>query len=373
MPVTLIVEPDPGGHRFQAVGNVARAAIAAGSPVVLLTSTIGRDDVAFGVFLADLDIEVEAPFDAIYPRTADMVRAVRDVCDDLDVARVIVMDADQSLKRWWYLAPRAFRGLRRRPKVTFMVTRYPARLSILDRTGWRLRIPKATLALFAMATGSLHRVVGFAGRDDLSRGWVVRRVRDPETCLAHSRDRDAIRDELGLPRDRKLVGLFGVIQPRKNAPLILEALKRANVDADLLLGGELSPEVRYWVDGLPEEDRRRVIVRDAFLTDLELDQLVAAVDVAPIALTNNGPSGIMGKAIAAGVPVVTAGSRVRAREVVALDVGQAVDLDAASIGIGIRDALARGTGTQRHSAIPLATPEEFGHALLGMDAQHAAR
>jgi len=373
VPVTLIVEPDPGGHRFQAVANVARVAMAAGSPVILLTSTIGRDDVAFGVLLADLQLTVEARFDAIYPRTADMVRAVRDLCEDHDVDRVIVMDADQSLKRWWYVAPRAFRGLEPRPKVTFMVTRYPARLGILDRTGWRLRIPKATLALLAMATGSLHRVVGFAGRDDLSRGWVVRRVRDPEICLAHSRDRARIRSELGLPADRKLVGLFGVIQPRKNAPLILAALKSADLDADLLLGGELSPEVRAWVCGLPEEDRRRVIVRDAFLTDLELDQLVAAVDVAPIALTNNGPSGIMGKAIAAGVPVVTAGSRVRAREVVALDVGQAVDLDAVSLGIGIRDALARGTGTERASAIPLATPEEFARALLGMDVDEGVR
>ena len=76
----------------------------------------------------------------------------------------LIMDGDQPLKRWWLVAPRALRGLSRSPRVTFMLTRYPARLAWHDWFGWRLRIPKATLALAAMARGCLHRVVGRATR-----------------------------------------------------------------------------------------------------------------------------------------------------------------------------------------------------------------
>ena len=75
-------------------------------------------------------------------------------------------------------------------------------------------------------------------------------------------------------------------------------------------------------------------MRDGFLSNEVLDKLVASADVVPLAMTLNGPSGIMGKAVAAGVPVVTAGSEVRAREVKALDAG-ACRLNAESIGQAI--------------------------------------
>ncbi len=92
-----------------------------------------------------------------------------------------------------------------------------------------------------------------------------------------------------------------------------------------MLAGGVKPEVAAWIDALPPSDLGQVIVRDGFLSNEELDKLVAAVDVVPIALTNNGPSGIMGKALAAEVPVVTAGSEVRARELLATDGGELAD------------------------------------------------
>src|SRR5690606_12941121 len=60
---TVIIEPDPGGHRFQAVANVARVAARSG-PVVLLTSDVAVADPAFKVLLGDLEValEVEQPF-----------------------------------------------------------------------------------------------------------------------------------------------------------------------------------------------------------------------------------------------------------------------------------------------------------------------
>jgi hypothetical protein len=365
-PVTVIVEPDPGGHRFQAVANVALVA-ARTTDVVLLTSTIGAGHDAFDVFLADLDLDVVPRFDAIYPPTREMARAVADLCRTRDVQTVLVMDADQSLKKWWYVARQEFRGLPRRPRVMFMLTRYPAKLGLTDTFGWKLRLAKGALVIAARATGTLHHVAGFAGRDDMSRGWLVKRARDPEICLAHSRDRARLRKELDLPQDRTIAGVFGMIEERRNAPMILDALDHAGLDADLLLAGGIQPEVWAWINGLPDDRRRRIILRDGFLPNEEMDQLVAAVDVTPIILTNNGPSGIMGKAHAAGVPVVTAGSEVRAREIRATDGGLAADFDVPSIGDAIKRVLDRDPDEPRRNTVPPATPEAFAEILLGVD------
>lgn len=365
MPVTVLVEPDPSGHRFQAVANVARLAALTGE-VVLLTSTGAVHGEAFSVYLADVPLRAEELFAEVYPPTAQIAAAVAEQCRAQDVGTVVVMDADQSLKRWWYAAPRAFRGLARKPRVVFFLTRYPAKLRLTDRFGWELRVAKATLALVAIATGSLHRVAGFAGRDDMSRGWLVKRARDPEICGAHSRDRLALRAEFGLPSNRRLVGIFGLISERKNARLVWESMRAAGVDADLLLAGGIQPEVAAWIAGLPEAERERVHVFDGFLPNDVLDKLVAAVDVAPIALTNNGPSGIMGKALAAGVPVVSAGSRVRARELVATAGGELADLDPGSLGAAIARALDRDPSSPRTRNVPPATAEEFAAVVLGV-------
>ncbi|MCW2783788.1 MAG: hypothetical protein JWP74_305 [Marmoricola sp.] len=369
MPVTVIVEPDPSGHRYQAVANVAEVANETGE-VVLLTSKGSATSEAFEVYLSGTRfVSVEEVFDEVYPPTRLMARAVAAKARDLDVGTAVVMDADQSLKRWFYVARSEFRSLPRKPRVVFMLTRYPAKLKLTDRVGWKLRIPKATLAVAAMATGTLHHVAGFAGREDMATGWIVRRTRDPAICTAHSRDRAALRAELDLPADRRIVGVFGLLSERKNAPLVLDALKAADLDADLLLAGSIQPEVWAWINSLPEADRARVIVQDGFLSNDLLDKLVAAVDAAPIALTNNGPSGIMGKALAAGVPVVSAGSEVRARELVATDGGEAADFTAESIGAAIRRVFERDPDAPRRSTVPPATADEFSRNLLGVDAQ----
>ncbi len=363
MSTTILVEPDPGGHRFQAVANVAAVAARTGD-VLLLTSEGATADPAFREYLADADLKVEERFANIYPPTREMAGAVADVCRRTEVSTVVVMDADQTLKRWWYVAPRAFRGVRR-PRVVFMLTRYPAKLRPTDWVGWKLRVPKATLAVAAMATGSLHRVAGFAGRDDTTPGWIVKRTRDPDICTAHSRDRDALRAELGLPADRRIVGIFGVISERKHADVIWEALAAEELEADLLLAGGLTPGVAAWAGTVDSTPQRALLVRDEFLPNATLDKLVASVDVVPLALTNNGPSGIMGKAIAAEVPVVTAGSEVRARELVAADAGELAELDAPSLGAAIRRVFERDPDRPRRSTVAPATAEEFAERQLG--------
>ncbi|TNM44127.1 hypothetical protein FHP29_05295 [Nocardioides albidus] len=363
MPVTVLVDPDHAGHHFQAVANVGAVARRSG-PVVLLTSVGASRTPSFGTFLAGGDVEVREVFAERQVPTETMIEEIVRVCRSEDVATVVLMDADQALKRWWLKAPRAF-GDVRRPRVVFMLTRYPARARITDPWLWRLKAPKALLVAISRANRSVDRVAGFAGRDDMSAGWLVKRTRDPDLCSAHAADSDALRARHGLPLDRQLVGIFGVLSERRNIPLIWEAMQRSGAEADLLLAGAQDPDVRAWVDATAREHPGRLHCFDDFLPNETIDELVAACDVAPIALTNNGPSGIMGKAIAAGVPVVTAGSVVRAREIEASGCGLTADLTAESLGTAIRAALERRTPWENR--LPPATAEEFARNLLGVD------
>lgn len=365
---TLVVDPDHTGHHFQSVSFVVEQAVL-GGPVVLLTSHGARATEEFAAHLAELHdagrVEVVEALDGVLPATDAVAREVARVCRERgDVGHVLVMDGDQPLKRWWLVAPRALKDLPTRPRVTFMLTRYPARLALTDRTGWRLRVPKAALALAAMARRCLHRVVGFSGRDDVGTGWVVRRIGDPNDGTAHASERARWRAELDLPLDARLVGVFGFVSERRNAPMILDALVAEDLDAVLVVAGALTPEVRAWVEGLAPHPRERLLVRDAYLDNPTLDRYIAAMDAIPLLLTNNGPSGIMGKAESAGVPVVTAGSVVRAREARALGAGEACDLEVASVGRALRTVLAPGYRvTTRES--DLVTPARYARAMLG--------
>lgn len=366
MSLTLIVEPDSRGHRFEAVAHVVEVVRRSGD-AILVTSRGAQETETYREQLAALGLRTEERFSGFVPPTQELVDAVADISRREQVGTVVLMDADQSLKKWWLLAPKALRGIKPKPRVVFMLTRYPARLRLTDRTGWKLRTTKGTLALVAMARGSLHRVAGFAGREDTAPGWLVKRARDPAINTYHSRDRAELRAGLGLDPDRKLVGIFGGVGERKHPALTWESILAADLDADLVLAGGFDDVVRAWYDGLPPEQQARIVKRDEFLSNDELDRFVAAADAVALIMTNNGPSGIQGKALAAGVPVVTAGSTVRARELEATNGGEATDFTAASIGAGLGRILRGESRTPDDSAIPLATADQFVMTILGVD------
>src|SRR5690349_6756627 len=145
MPTTLLVEPDPEGHRFQAVANVALRAQRDGDDVVLITSKGAVTSDAFKVYLSDVTLEAFEVFDEVYPPTATMLEQIVARCRQHDVRTVVVMDADQTLKKWWLLAPKMLRGLEKRPQVVFFYTRYPARVPLNDRVQLKLRVTKSIL------------------------------------------------------------------------------------------------------------------------------------------------------------------------------------------------------------------------------------
>ncbi len=358
----MLVEPNPYGHRFHAVRYVADVAARTG-PVILLTSRGAKDSTWFELFLRDAPLTAVEAFDEEEPPTAAIAKAVADLARAQPVANVVVMDGDVALKEWWRVAAKEFRGLSPRPRVVFFLTRYIARMELFDRQAFFQRSAKAALVMAGHLTRTLDRAGGFAGRDDFSDGWLVKRLRDPAVCSAHARDRAALRAELGLPQDRRIVGIVGAIDARKCVPLVYEATLASAPDADLLVAGTLKPDVQEWCDAQPAGALDRMILLDRFLDNDELDKLVAACDVVSVVQLNKGPSGIMGKALTAGVPVVTAGSRVRARELSVTRAGLAAEMTAPSIADALRRCYAGEVGIDP-TELPEATEEMFALRLL---------
>jgi glycosyltransferase involved in cell wall biosynthesis len=364
MSVTLIVEPNAAGHRFQAAADVATVALSDGA-IMLLTSTGAASGEEFKSYMSHLPVTVLDPLSSASPSTQDLIRCITDACREHVVSRVVLMEADNALKSWWHAAFSSLHGLEPRPRIDFFLTRWP-RLEWRGNDPYflRIRAAKMVLVLLARLTRTLDRCSGFATRDTRSRGWLVKNVRDTATCSAHSRDRKRLRDELSLPPDRRLVGIFGGIDVRKNPPVALDAVLAAGPDCDLLLAGPVDDQTHAWLAALPPDARHRVLVRDGFHSNAELDRMLAASDVVLLLMTLEGPSGIMGKAMVADVPVVTAGSRARAREMSTLHRGVATNPEAADLAAGLRrvlDDVLPGTGT----AVDLPTAETFGRTILG--------
>jgi hypothetical protein len=359
---TVLVEPDPYGHRFQWVSHVVRALEREGSEVILLTSTGATKTDEFAGFLADLPVTAIERFDDIYPPAKEVGAALVELHRETPIDRYVIMDSDQIVKRWWLQAPRELRAYRGAPYGVLLMTRFPPRI-LPDRHLLWLRSTKSLLTVLAMLRGRTRRMGYIAGRDQLRQGLLFKRLRDPSLCSAHARDRVELREQAGLPQERRIVGILGKIDVRKNVPLVGEACFAAGPDVDMLLAGGLSDDVVEWVDSLGPEQRARVHVRSGFLTDPELDALTACCDVVTIVQMNPGPSGIMGKAQVAGVPVLSAGSAVRRREAENLGSGVHTDTTVEGIAEGIRTLLARPPGPVPPPAA-LPTAEEFGDVVL---------
>jgi glycosyltransferase involved in cell wall biosynthesis len=360
---TVIVEPHPIGHRFEHVSWIARVALARGDDVELLTSVGARSRAEFTTFLGDLPLTVHEAVDGYFPRPKDVGRALLELHRRSPITTAVLLDADQALKRWWLEAPLGLRG-RRGPTTILLLMRFPQDLALRDRTAVAMWAAKVSLSALTRAGRAADRIIYLVGRHESRSGRLLGQVRDPAICSAHARDRAALRERYDLPADRRLVGIIGDLSDRKCLPMVAEAVRLAGPDVDLLLAGKMTDDMRAWLEALAPADRARVHTRLGFLPDEELDAYVAASDVISLALLNPGPSGIQGKALVAGVPTVSAGSRLRERESTTYDAGVHVDLDAASLAGGIRRMLDRG-------GEPLATPDdvptaaEFGEVMLG--------
>ncbi|MCO7203590.1 glycosyltransferase [Microbacterium sp. CnD16-F] len=141
------------------------------------------------------------------------------------------------------------------------------------------------------------------------------------------------------------VGVVGALDRRKNLALVCEALSRfAPEEVGLVVAGKA-------VEGEPEIETSIASMRAAggpiiriagVLPDIEMDNVIRAVDLVVLAHSNEGPSGIFGKAVSAGTYVIAAGAKSLKRDVAKVREGaQWTPLDPVLLGDAIEEARAR--------------------------------
>ncbi len=168
----------------------------------------------------------------------------------------------------------------------------------------------------------------------------VRGVRDP---VRQASDVPSGRPLWLPPPDagRVVVGLLGVIEHRKNLPLLIRAA-RADDRLVVVVGGRLSPEVAAQLaaddDAAVLREEGRLIVADRLLPPAEFAAVIRSVDVVVVLHDNDAPSGILAEACLRHTPVVVPAGAWLAAVVRETGIGRATALDPVSVGAAIHAA-----------------------------------
>ena len=138
-------------------------------------------------------------------------------------------------------------------------------------------------------------------------------ARDPVTLVGSAQDRVRASEMWNLEPGRYWFGVVGAVTARKNLPLIAAALAGlGSKNVGLVVAGKFSDDVRTVipaVEAVLAESGVPLLVHDRLLEELELDSLIGAVDCVVLAHSNEGSSGIMGKAAVSGTRIAAAGAR----------------------------------------------------------------
>ncbi|NBH34074.1 glycosyltransferase [Clostridiaceae bacterium] len=108
-----------------------------------------------------------------------------------------------------------------------------------------------------------------------------------------------IRNELGIPNDKKCIGYFGATRYDKGLDILLEAIEKIQVSHFLLIAGEATDFSREFIQKKCENNNNiKVVLR--YLSDREMADYMNAVDVIvlPYRKGFNGASGPLTEGIA---------------------------------------------------------------------------
>jgi glycosyltransferase involved in cell wall biosynthesis len=200
----------------------------------------------------------------------------------------------------------------------------------------------------------LSRAYRFITVSEALREQVIEIGIDPDRVVAQHngvngelfklRDRAAVRAELGVSRDRRLICFVGRLGAEKAVGVLIEALGhlrragREDVDLALVGGGALEGELRAQVDQLGLQDRVRFC---GMRPHAEIPLWVSACDVLALPSLREGCPNVILEALASGRPVVA--SRVGGiPELLNGDNGLMVPpKDAPALATGLQEALHR--------------------------------
>jgi glycosyltransferase involved in cell wall biosynthesis len=356
-----VLETDPTGHRLHYLAHLV-GALGADRCTVLTGAAAARSE-EYSLLVAPLtDATVVLP-DTGSPRA--LLKAAVDAARRSGARTLVIAEADP------FLVP-LLRLLLRRPRLALELRLLlmrtttvggperlrPATLVKPVLVALLRRFPQTRMFFLTDAFGVVSRRRGYGG---------LQPVQDP---VLRPESEQHTRPSWFPPAGRPVVGVFGVVSPRKNLPVLVAAMRDVP-DAALVVAGRLFDEVRSYVDGDAEVARLRaegrLVVVDRLLEPTELADALACADVVAVLHDNDSPSGILAEAALRGTPSLVPEGGWLARVVRATGTGAVVPLDPAGVAAGIarvvrdRDLYAAAT---RLAATRLGTAD-FTDRLLG--------
>jgi glycosyltransferase involved in cell wall biosynthesis len=358
-----IFEPNHSGHRLFYVRRLAE--FGGVSSATLFTTAESRASVEFSAHIGELAsagrITVKVVGSASDSRWRLLSRAVSGASTTL-----VVPEADALLPLLLMRAAGNFR--RRLPALRGLITRthfsrWPTGRS--DCTGalkallirlLPLMWPGTRLFFLTDAFGVVRRRTGYSN---------LTAVPDPPTQIPTA-DRDIARRQLGIPPGTFLLGIIGVISSYKYPSLLFDALRQLPDSVRLLMAGPVSPSERAPADAAVRAFAGRIIRLDRYLDGDELALCFHACDGVVLARDTDLPSGALISAVAAGVPLLAAGSPWICRVVDELGIGVVADMSADGLAAAVRRLMADPGAFERgiDAARRRLDPDTFAAELL---------
>jgi glycosyltransferase involved in cell wall biosynthesis len=350
---TVIVEDNVTGHRLYYVRILADAAAHQNRRVSIVLPEAERHSEETALHLSGLDRRIRLEY-----VSAEDIEDVAALSHALLADLTVVPDADRLAATIG--ARRSWRG---RGTLSLLIMRDVGQPSRLPGAQAAKTLIRRALFLSASTLRNVRISVlkpsGWTGRS------ILPTASDPVTLTAGSDDALATAAEWGVDSGRYWFAVLGAIGVRKNVGLIARALSGITErPVGLIVAGRIDPEAR------PEIDREierlastgvRVVVVDRLLTDLELDSAVTLADCVVLAHSNEGPSGLFGKAAAAGTRIVAAGAASLRRD--ALQAGDGADWTPLTES-SLTQALRAATAKPRPPAHGTSAVDRFVTALL---------
>lgn len=295
-----IYAPNAAGHRLKYVQYLITHIHSESNEIILLTTSDAIQSRNFEVHLSSLR------------------HCFREyIVDSLDAAKIplyahalntdLMVNPDGDSMVWKELWRRGWKG--------------PGKLSVLvmrptgqsKRNTFRIIATLAKKALMVLT--NMHRDTNvFELKSSLwDHRTDLRGVPDP---ITFDPDQVSLRAVLApdvLDPARQWIGVVGALTPRKNIELILNSIARVeHREIGVLLAGQVDPPIKPKLDAGVTQLRKKqipVIMLDELLTDGQFDAAINSLHCVVLAHSNEGPSGIMGKAVEAGTYVVAAGAQ----------------------------------------------------------------
>ncbi|WP_247828495.1 hypothetical protein [Arthrobacter antioxidans] len=331
-----IVEPNSTGHRLYYVRLLVEEAARRGDEVFVLLAADAPASDEYEHHLGAID----GPFAVrSLPEgtTAMTLGHLHHLARELGTDLVVVPDGDR-VARAMALSPQ-WRGPGR---LSVLVLREKAQSNGFFGRAYLVNVLKSLI--HCRADRGRHATVVLLKTSLWNGRSVLTTANDPVTMLATKSSIRRFKEEMGLDAARHWFAVLGVVDERKNLPLVarsLAALEGQRIG--LLVAGRCSAaalaSARPFLDSLRSAGVR-VVVLDRMLSDLDLDSAVGAVDTVVMAHSNDGSSGLFGKAAAAGTRIVAAGSRTLRKDIADFpELGEWSRLDEEDLGAALARSL----------------------------------